>query len=180
MSSRYQPKGPVHKAEDEDINISNTTTEKKPKPRHRTTRQYDFLQYSRLVFKWAVENYDLNRNQIDLLLYLYPKAVFTKSEFMHFHRTMGIWESKTLNMLIDKGFIRIWRKKKGKDRQLYELTDKGRRLCSRMHRMCTGEEEIPMTAATNKMVKNKDHDNTPRINQYWLKMMERSNREIRK
>ena len=177
MSCRFQPKGKVHKAEDEDIYITNRTNNKSPKPRFRTQREYDFLQYTRLVFKWATENYDLNRAQLELLLYLYPKAVFTRSEFKYFHRTIGIWENKSLQMYMEKGYIKIWREKKGRRRTLYELSDKGRRLCARMHRMCTGEEKIPLTAATNKMI---GKDNAPRIDKYWLDMMKRSNREIGK
>ena len=152
----------------------NVTKNKQPKPRFRTEREYDFLSNTRIVFKWATENHDLTRAKLELLLYLYSKALFNKKQLADFHKTIGIYQQKTLHEFLDKGFIMLWRVRSRQECALYALTEKGKRLCARMHLMCTGEEKIPLTKVTNRMLSKKD---APRIDGYWLDMMKRNNKE---
>lgn len=149
-----------------------TKTRKKPKPRYRSKRDYDFLQYIRIVFKWATENYDLTRPELELLLYLYPMGTFTKYEFFQFTKTVSMYQNRLLDKFIDNGYIHIWRTKKGNESRLYALTNKAKTLCSRMHKFCTGEINMPESPRFNNLAKNDDK----RINGYYMDIIKKMNK----
>ena len=98
----------------EDNNHYNHTKTKKPYPksRLRSTVEFDFLQYVRIAFKWATSNYDLNRGQVEMLLYLYPKGAFSSKQYSDFQRTISMYQDKELKKFISNGWITLWRKKK--------------------------------------------------------------------
>lgn len=149
-----------------------TTRNKKPIPNHKTSREYDFLQYIRLVFRWGITNSKLSRQNLELLLYLYPRGAFTRYKFNLYHKTIAIYQAKTLDMFLKNGWVVVWRPKKGRDAALYVLTDKAKVLCDNMHKYCTGDKEIPLDDR-NVMVKDK----STRINQYYLNMIKGMNKE---
>lgn len=146
---------------------------KYPKPRYRAKLKYDFLQYTRIVFKWATENYNLRRPEIEMLLYLYPKGTFTQTEFTTFHKTIGMYQQKAFREIIAEGWILMWRPRRGHQSALYCLSDKAKRMCSRMHRICTGEEEIPTNPRANALASNNDK----RINGYYLDIIKKMNKD---
>lgn len=147
---------------------------KKPYPRYRSRIEYDFLMYTRLVFKWAQENYGLSRPQIELLLFLYGTGAFSKKQFYDYHKTVGMYADKSLNEFIEGGWVSVWRpaNKKHKIHKLYTLSQKAKIMCSKMHKFSCGEEEIPLTAANNALVQNKGEK---RINNYYLDAIKRMN-----
>jgi len=149
------------------------TRKKKPKPRHKSTRDYDFLQYVRPVFRWATKNSNLNRSQVELLLYLYPKGVFTKKEFYDYHKIMGIYQIKTFNLFMENGFMNVWRPKKVGQKALYVLTNKAKQLCDKMHKFLTGEKEIPVSPQHNILAK----DTGVRINTYYMDIIKKMNKD---
>jgi hypothetical protein len=135
--------------------------------------EYDFLQYIRIVMRWAYSNIELPQRYIELLLYLYPIGVFTMFQFRSMCRTISMYEKKQLDMLVDKGFIRIWRPRKGiMQAELYTLTDKSRLLCARMHKMCVAEEKIPISSH-NAMTKSEF-----RIDKYFLEKAKKMNKKF--
>lgn len=145
----------------------NSKTRKKPKPQHNSVRDYDFLQYIRIVFRWALENHeDLNRGKLELLLYLYPKGAFSFSEFYKYHKTISIYQRKTLEELIKSGYISTWKDKSKDNVKLYALTSKAKKMCDSMHKYCVGDEELP-TESSNKLFDSKGK----RINTYFADMI---------
>lgn len=155
------------------IYYDNVTRYKKPKTRHRISRDYDFLQYIRPVFKWATTNYDISRPHLEMLLYLYPKGLFTKNEFVSYHRIIGMYQSKNLKLLIDKGFIYIWRPRKANDKALYALTNKAKRLCGKMHKVLVGDSELPIDPVNNVLAK----EGRPRIDGYYMDAIKKMNKD---
>lgn len=146
---------------------------KKPKPRFVSRVEFDFLKYIRVVFKWAKDNSGLGRPQIELLLYLYGLGAFSKRQFSEYYRLIGIYQQKGLQDMIDDGWIRLWRAKKGKEHALYTLTVKGKHLCNAMHRYCAGVSDIPIIASQNKMAR----EDAPRVNNYFLDIVKRMNKD---
>lgn len=143
---------------------------KKPKARYRTTENYDFLQYIRLVFKYATENYELTRPELEVLLYLYPKGTFTKTRYREYQKTVSMYQIKAFRDFVKEGWIRMWAPAKKGSVTKYCLTQKSRVLCSRLHKMCTGELDIPTSPRSNSLNKKKK-----RIHQYYLDEMIRMN-----
>lgn len=149
-------------------------TVKDPPARYRSRIDYDFLKYIRIIFKWASENYpDLTRPQIEFLLYLYGVGAFSKKQFNDYHRLLGLYAIKTLQKFLDEGWIKVWRVRKGKEYALYTLTHKSKIMCNSMHKFACGLEEIPMNMSANRMARK----DAPRINNYYLDMIKRMNKD---
>lgn len=146
-------------------------TNKKVDSPIRISRGYTFLQYIRLVYRWATSNYDLNRSQLELLLYLYGEGLFTRYNFSQSHQMIGLMENITFKSFMEKGWIILYKEKTSKSPRLYTLSDKGKKLCARMHKMLMGEDTIPETARYNKMVTSE-----LRVDEYFMKAAQKLNR----
>lgn len=148
-----------------------TKSRKQPLPRYEARVDYDFLKYVRVVFKWALENNpELNRPQIELLLYLYGIGAFSKKQFNEYHKLLGLYSIKTLQMFEDEGFIKIWRVRNGRTHALYTLTHKGKTLCSDMHKFSCGVKDLPESSKMNR-------EGAPRINNYYLEAIKKMNKD---
>tara|TARA_R110000850_G_scaffold35475_1_gene94490 strand:- start:449 stop:1126 length:678 start_codon:yes stop_codon:yes gene_type:complete len=140
---------------------------KKPLPVFNSVRDYDFLQYIRVVFKWALSNHEnLNRGRLEMLLYLYPKGAFTYAQFHKYYKLIGMYQSKALIEFIKNGYIKVWRMPKKGEAKLYTLTEKGKKLCDDMHKYCTGEKKLP-TDNSNRLTTDKSKRN----NNYFMDMI---------
>jgi hypothetical protein len=149
-------------------------TTKDPLPRYRSRIEYDFLKYIRVVFKWVADNHpELNKPEVEFLLYLYGIGAFSRKQFDDYHKLLGLYSVKTLIKFEDEGWIRIWRAKSGKLHTLYTLTQKAKIMCNKMHRYCAGVEEIPLNPVSNEMARK----DAPRINTYYLDMIKRMNKD---
>lgn len=147
---------------------------KKPTARYRSRVEYDFLKYIRVVFKWATDNNsDLSRPQIELLLYLYGLGAFSRKQFNDYHKLVGMYGIKTLKKFEDEGWIKLWRRKKGREHALYTLTQKAKIMCNKMHRFACGVEEMPSNPVSNKIARK----DAPRINNYYLDIIKRMNKD---
>jgi DNA-binding MarR family transcriptional regulator len=157
------------------VNNNVRVKKKRPIPQYNGVRDYDFLQYIRIVFKWAVKNYpDLTKNKIEMLLYLYPKGAFTYREFYTYYKTIGMYQQKALNEFEEAGYIRVWRERDMYTTKLYTLTEKGKELCDMMHKYCTGDIKMDITDK-NAVVADK----SVRINSYYVDMIKVMNKRSR-
>lgn len=154
--------------------------ERKNPPLHYKSRvDYDFLKFIRVAFKWALENNPtLTRSQIEMLLYLYNLGAFDAVQFNEYHKLIGIYQVKTLQQFEDEGYLKVWRAGGVKDgkkfAKLYALTQKGKTLCSKLHRICCGEEEISLNPLNNNMLRK----DAPRINSYYLDIIKKMNSNV--
>jgi len=147
-------------------------TKKAPLPQHTSVRDYDFLQYIRIVFRWALKSHsDLNKGYIETLLYLYPKGAFSYTEFHTYYKIIGMFQSKALTELREKGYIKVWKNRMGNQPRLFTLTDKAKGLCDDMHKYCVGAKKMP-TGADNAILADMD----VRINKYYSDMIKKMNK----
>jgi hypothetical protein len=154
----------LKKRKDKVVNNKVVTKIKKPLPQYNSVRDYDFLQYIRVVFKWALQHHkELNKGKLDMLLFLYPKGAFTYSQFHTYYKLIGLYQRKALTEFISKGYVKVWRQAKKGQPKLYSLTNKAKDLCDTMHKYCTGDEVIPMDE-TNELTTDK----SKRINNYYV------------
>lgn len=121
------------------------------KPRtNQSERDYDFLKWIRVVFKWATAHTGLTQPKIEILLYFYAKGAFSKQEFFDYFQLIGFGSQTTLKKFIQEGWIIEWRKgKRGRVKGMYDLTSKAKVVCSKMHKMCVGDMDVPVTRRSN-------------------------------
>lgn len=82
-----------------------------------------------------------------------------------FSRTLDMNFARAFKLMQEDGWVTIWRQKKGRQAALYCLSNKGKILCGKIHKMCTGESEIPDTAY-NKMTTSEKQ-----IDKYYLNVI---------
>lgn len=131
--------------------------------------QYDFLQYVRIAFKWACETHSISRPHLELLLYIYPIGLFKRTDIEVFTKTIDMKYTRVFRTLEDDGWITLWRQKKGKQAALYTLSTKARILCGKLHKICTGESEIP-ESKYNPLVNSEKV-----IDKYYLNVIKKMN-----
>lgn len=120
-------------------------------------REYDFLKNWRVVRYYIQSRYDLTLSELDMLLYLYDESVFDKETFNDFADSMS-WDKNRFKEMMDKGLFRVWRKGvKGRERRLYELTIKSKRICSHTYKKLLGLELISEDPYRNKIMKGENY-----------------------
>lgn len=145
-----------------------------PKTKFVSYVEYDFLKYIRLVNRWVLEqNPNLTRTDLELLLYLYGVGAFTKSLFYSYHKTMGIYSVKTFKTMLEDNIITMYRPKMGESPALYVLSNKTKKICKDMHLYCIGQKELP-TSKDKALI---SRDKAPRINNYYLDLIKRMNKD---
>jgi len=147
------------------------TKQKNYKKEVRISRaDYTFLQYGFIIRKWAMRNYKLTSNELDMFLYLYPLTIFSSKQFEVAKGEIGFY-SMSLKDFEDRGFIVVWSKIKSKS--FYVLSHKMTFLISRMHRMFLLEEPIPMS------VKNVIKTSEKASDKKLMKLFEQFNKKIK-
>lgn len=120
-------------------------------------REYDFLKNWRVVRYYIQSRYDLSVSELDMILYLYDEPVFDKELFNDFANSMS-WDKNRFTEMTEKGLFRIWRTGvKGRERRLYELTPKSKRICSHTYKKLLGLELISEDPYRNKIMKGENY-----------------------
>lgn len=135
---------------------------------------YIFLQYIRLVFKWAMTHHrDLKRADLEMLLYLYPVGTFSKTQFTLYHKNMGLYAVSKMKQFLADGWIKQFRERKNRQSALYTLTRKAKMLCNKMHKMSCGEADIPTKSLEEKIIGG----GVPKSDNYYLDAIKKMNAE---
>ena len=71
-------------------------------------REMNLFKYYRLVRKWACKTYDLNDADLELLIYLDCKNLFTRNDFIEGVYTYS-WDKARWERLRQNGWIDVWR-----------------------------------------------------------------------
>ena len=110
---------------------------------------YNFLENIRYIFSYFLnfECEDINRDQLELLLYLYPKYVFSKDEFYKHCKLIKVSQRNSFEELRRKRYIKVYREPK-RYKALYAITEKTKVLCNRIHLACTGELDFKPSEKT--------------------------------
>ena len=112
------------------------------------------LKHYRIIRKWACKTSDLNDADLELLIYLDALDLFTKHDFKTGTFAYS-WDNRRWNRLLKDGWIVVWRKRNRTTQKyhIYKVSFKCKQLISRMYRIMLGEEEIPETEKSNKIMK---------------------------
>ena len=107
--------------------------------KNKFTPSHDYLKYWRVIRYWVKAKYKIGTPDIDMLLFLYSEDIFNKTKFNEFEELMS-WDVNRFDQLLKNQWIHVWRKKRGKETTLYELTYKAKRLVNLIYRKLNGEE----------------------------------------
>jgi uncharacterized protein YqgQ len=132
-----------------------TKSSTKVQPRQ---REYNFLKYWRIVRYYIKRKYNISLMELDMLLYLYDQPIFKKEDFNYYGNTMS-WDKKRFYEMISKGLIKEWRpgKEKYGRSKIYELTHKGKTICSLTYKKLLQEEAISEDPRSNPLYKNENY-----------------------
>jgi hypothetical protein len=85
--------------------------------------------------------YELSLSDLEMLLFLYSEGLFTRSDFSEFGEIMS-WDRRRFDRLRNKGLIVMWRKARGSEPALYEVSHKCRQMIVHFYKKLSGEEMI--------------------------------------
>lgn len=121
-------------------------------------KELNLLKHYRIIRKWACRNNDLTDAEIELLIYLDCKDMFTKHDF-EIGTYSYSWNNRRWNKLLQKGWITVWRynNRTTQKYNIYKVSFKCKQLISRMYRIMLGLEDIPLSERRNSIMKGKTY-----------------------
>tara|TARA_R100000908_G_scaffold44175_1_gene20815 strand:+ start:1744 stop:2217 length:474 start_codon:yes stop_codon:yes gene_type:complete len=115
----------------------------------------DYLKYWRVIRYWVKAKYGLTTPDLEMLLFLYSEQLFNKTDFKEYEELMS-WDVNRFDRMLRDGWIHVWRKRKGNQATLYELTYKTRRIIDTIYKKLNGEEISERNPLFNKNVSYTD------------------------
>lgn len=123
--------------------------ESKNNPKDKKLKEYynrrmpkdNWLKYFRVVRYYISKKHNLSLPNLEMLLFLYSEGLFSRSDFSEFEQIMS-WDKKRFEKLRQDGWIIMWRKAKGSEPALYEVSRKAKQVLSSMYKKLSGEESI--------------------------------------
>ena len=118
-------------------------------------RELKIFKYYRLVRRWACRQYDIKDADLELLIYLDCKGLFTREDFINGVYTYS-WDKHRWERLRRDGWIDIWRHRNRSDSKysIFKVSMKSKLMINRIYKILLGEEDIPVTES-NVFYKNK-------------------------
>jgi hypothetical protein len=121
-------------------------------------KKFNVLKHYRTIRKWASKNNNLNDADLELLIYLDCIDHFTIQDFK-----MGTysysWNNRRWNKLIQDDWVSVWRHRNRTTQKynIYKVSFKGKQLIKRIYRVMVGDEDIPETSRSNKIMKGQTY-----------------------
>lgn len=109
----------------------------------------DYLKYWRVVRQFIKSKHGLSQSDLDILLFLKSEEYFSKDKFKEFDDLIS-WERNRFERLRQEGWIEVFRKRMGKRKALYELSQKAKRVTTSIYKYLNGKE-IPISNDGNPM-----------------------------
>ena len=120
-------------------------------------RDLKILKYYRLTRRWACRQYGIKDADLELLIYLDCKGLFTREDFMNGVYTYT-WDKHRWERLRREGWIDVWRERNRKESKyaIFKTSMKTKLMINRIYKILLGEEDIPVTES-NVFYKNKSY-----------------------
>lgn len=109
----------------------------------------DYLKYWRVVRQFIKYKHGLSQSDLDILLFLKSEEYFSKDKFKEFDDLIS-WERNRFERLRQDGWIEVFRKRMGKRKALYQLSQKSKRVTTSIYKYLNGKE-IPTSNDGNPM-----------------------------
>lgn len=120
-------------------------------------KELNLLKYYRIIRRWACKQYGLKDADLELLIYLDCKNLFTREDFLNGVYTYT-WDKHRWERLRRNGWIDVWRERNRSDQKyaIYKTSQKTKLMINRIYRIMLGKEDIPITES-NVFYKNKSY-----------------------
>ena len=107
-------------------------------------RDMNLFKYYRLVRRWACKTYNLKDADLELLVYLDCKKLFTRNDFINGAYTYS-WDKNRWERLRREGWIDVFKERNRPTSKyaVYKVSLKGQQLIMRIYRMLLGQEDMP-------------------------------------
>jgi len=105
-----------------------------------------------------------------MLLFLYSEDYFSKDKFKEFDKLLS-WNVTRFDRLLRDGWIEVFRKRVGKNKALYELSYKGKRVVNSIYKKLNGDE-IPSSEYNPIFHRNVSY--TDKVYKNFIKEMNKS------
>ena len=121
-------------------------------------KELGLLKHYRIIRKWVSKTCDLKEADLELLFYLDAINFFTKQDFKEGTYSYS-WDNRRWNRLLKDGWIVVWRNRNRTTQKynIYKVSMKGKHLLNRIYRIMLGEEDIPETENSNKIMKRNSY-----------------------
>ena len=121
-------------------------------------KELNLLKHYRIIRKWVCRTCNLKDADLELLIYLDSIDFFTKKDFKEGTYSYS-WDNRRWNRLLKEGWIVVWRKRNRTTQKyhIYKVSFKCKQLISRMYRIMLGEEDIPTSEKSNKVMKRETY-----------------------
>ena len=97
----------------------------------------DYPKYWRVIRYYIRAKYNISTADLDVLLFLYSEEYFSKDKFEEFDEIMS-WDVNRFDRLLRDNWIVVFRKR-GKEKAMYEISYKARRVIGDMYKKLNGE-----------------------------------------
>jgi hypothetical protein len=123
----------------------------------RDIREMNLFKYYRLVRRWACKTYSLKDADLELLIYLDCKKLFTRNDFLNGTYTYS-WDKNRWERLRREGWIEVFKERNRTTSKYtaYKVSFKCTSLINRIYRILLGEEDLP-TSQRSVFYKNKTY-----------------------
>ena len=117
----------------------------------------NLLKYYRLIRKWACKTYELKDADLELLIYLDCKKLFTRDDFINGVYTYS-WDKNRWERLQREGWIDVFKERNRTTSKyaLYKTSFKCQKLIKRIYKIMLAEEDMP-TSQRSTFYKNKTY-----------------------
>lgn len=99
----------------------------------------DYLKYWRIVKYYVKAKYGLKEGDLDLLLFLSSEGYFSRDKFTEFEKLLS-WNRDRFYDLVAAGWIEVFRKKQHKKKNMYNLSDRAKKVVSTVYNILNGDE----------------------------------------
>jgi len=117
----------------------------------------NLLKYYRLIRRWACKTYNLKDADLELLIYLDCKKLFTRNDFINGVYTYS-WDKNRWERLRRNGWIDVFKERNRTTSKyaVYKTSNKCKLLIKRIYRIMLAEEDMP-TSERSTFYKNKTY-----------------------
>ena len=117
----------------------------------------NLLKYYRLIRRWACKTYNLKDADLELLIYLDCKKLFTRNDFINGVYTYS-WDKNRWERLRREGWINVFKERNRTTSKYaaYKTSNKCKLLIKRIYRIMLAEEDLP-TSERSAFYKNKTY-----------------------
>lgn len=136
--------------------------------------KYDYFKYFRVVRYWIKKTHGVGLADLEMLLFLYSERLFKRTDFNEYNEIFS-WDVQRFYKLKRDGWISVWRKSKGSEPALYELSYKGKRLITEFYKRLSGENPISENPTNNPIFKK----NSPYTDKVYGRAIKQMNKSIK-